>query len=193
MVSAYTMAFGGICASATLHLELINNTLHGPLLFFERTPLGRILNRFTEDMATIDFVIPFTIRSMINCVLQMTGTLCVIGVNTPVCLATVPPLALLYYGVQVLPVSRHENRCFIVKPRFYLRTIVLTYLVFFYIETSILFYNHGFISCNHGFIVHRCFFVELWFVVEPWVYLKTMVLFSFRGAELPTQGECSPS
>ena len=82
MVSAYTMAFGGICASATLHLELINNTLRGPLLFFERTPLGRILNRFTEDMATIDFVMPFTIRSMINCVLQMTGTLCVIGVNT---------------------------------------------------------------------------------------------------------------
>ena len=134
MVSAYTMAFGGICASATLHLELINNTLHGPLLFFERTPLGRILNRFTEDMATIDFVMPFTIRSMINCVLQMTGTLCVIGVNTPVCLATVPPLALLYYGVQVLPVSRHENRCFIVKPRFYLRTIVLTYLVFFILK-----------------------------------------------------------
>ena len=116
MVSAYTMAFGGICASATLHQKLVNNTLRGPLLFFERTPLGRILNRFTEDMATIDFVVPFTIRSIINCVLQLTGTLCVIGVTTPICLATVPLLALLYYGVQVLLEAHHRNCSFVVKP-----------------------------------------------------------------------------
>ena len=102
MISAFTMAFGGIYASAILHLDLLNNILHGPLIFFEQTPMGRILNRFTNDMATIDFVMPFTIRSIINCVLQMTGTLCVIGATTPMCLASVPPLVLLYYIVQVL-------------------------------------------------------------------------------------------
>ena len=153
MVSAYTMAFGGICASATLHLDLINNTLRGPLLFFERTPLGRILNRFTEDMATIDFVMPFTIRSMINCVLQMTGTLCVIGVTTPICLATVPPLALLYYGVQVLPVARHENRSSIVKP--------------------------WFLSQNHSFILIGVFFIlkPLFYFITMVLFDVTMVLF----------------
>ena len=101
MVSAFTMAYGGIRASASIHLHLVNTTLRVPLLFLEQTPVGRILNRFSDDMATIDFVIPFTIRSMVNCILQMTGTFAVIGATLPVCLATVPLLALFYYVVQV--------------------------------------------------------------------------------------------
>ena len=99
--SAYTMAYGGIQASACIHEALLNTTLRLCVLFFEQNPLGRILNRFSDDMATVDFVLPFTIRSMINCVLQMAATLGVIGVITPVYLATVPPLALGYYTAQV--------------------------------------------------------------------------------------------
>ncbi len=112
MASAFTMAYGGIQGSKCLHQKLLNTTLRLSLLSFVHTPLGRILNRFSDDMATVDFVLPFTIRSMINCVLHVATTVVVVGGVTPVCLTTVPSMALLYYLVQVCML---HTCCFVVE------------------------------------------------------------------------------
>ncbi|KAJ3309507.1 hypothetical protein HDU76_003588, partial [Blyttiomyces sp. JEL0837] len=41
-------------ASRVMHSKLLNGVLGSPMRFFERTPVGRLLNRFTTDMSTVD-------------------------------------------------------------------------------------------------------------------------------------------
>lgn len=69
--------------------------------FFDTHPKGRVLNRASEDIAEIDYVVPFTFRSMINLILKMIATFGVIIGSLPLFVTVVPPLAVVYYFVQV--------------------------------------------------------------------------------------------
>jgi ABC-type multidrug transport system fused ATPase/permease subunit len=51
-----------VFASTTIHDNMLANILYAPMSFFDTTPLGRILNRFSRDMYTIDETIPDSIR-----------------------------------------------------------------------------------------------------------------------------------
>ncbi|BGO93853.1 hypothetical protein NBRC10512_004641 [Rhodotorula toruloides] len=44
----------GLCASRILYRRLISQILGAPIRFFDSTPTGRILNRLSKDMETID-------------------------------------------------------------------------------------------------------------------------------------------
>ena len=41
-------------SSQRLHKNAITHVLHAPMSFFETTPLGRIMNRFSKDIDNID-------------------------------------------------------------------------------------------------------------------------------------------
>jgi hypothetical protein len=45
---------GGARCSKNVFLRMVNHVMKAPLSYFETTPLGRILNRFTYDMEVID-------------------------------------------------------------------------------------------------------------------------------------------
>ena len=48
--------WAGARARRRLHSRTITGLLGAPLTFFEKTPIGRILNRFSADMGVIDKV-----------------------------------------------------------------------------------------------------------------------------------------
>ncbi|KIH68438.1 hypothetical protein ANCDUO_01223 [Ancylostoma duodenale] len=52
------MALGMVGASRLLHEGILKNILHSPMLFFDTTPIGRILNRFGKDVDTVDNRLP---------------------------------------------------------------------------------------------------------------------------------------
>lgn len=101
MLCAYTTAAGGVRASRRLFARFSDAILHAPMLFFESTPRGRILNRVAQDVSCIDRVMPFTVRSMINCILAGIASIFVVTYATPWFLVSLPPLAVVYYFIQV--------------------------------------------------------------------------------------------
>ncbi|KAK5828808.1 hypothetical protein F5H01DRAFT_374251 [Linnemannia elongata] len=70
---------GSIDASRSIHRRLLSQILNSPVRFFDTTPLGRIMNRFTKDMGTIDEdVAPISSNLMFD----FLGTLTVVIVIT---------------------------------------------------------------------------------------------------------------
>uniref|UniRef100_A0A8C9W361 Canalicular multispecific organic anion transporter 1-like n=1 Tax=Scleropages formosus TaxID=113540 RepID=A0A8C9W361_SCLFO len=111
-VGTLLMANGSISASRILHSRLLDNVLRVPMVFFDTTPSGRILNRFAKDIFTVDEAIPMSIRSWLLCFLGVIGTLFIICLATPLFVAVVIPLAVVYYFVQrfYLATSRQLRR-----------------------------------------------------------------------------------
>lgn len=55
MYSATFLAWiAGLKASAMLHTQLLSHVFHNPMSFFDVTPSGRVLARFSNDVNTID-------------------------------------------------------------------------------------------------------------------------------------------
>ncbi|CAH1274296.1 ABCC1 [Branchiostoma lanceolatum] len=100
VLASFCSAYGGIRSSLHLHNKSLQNMLHSPMHFFDVTPMGRIINRFSQDVNIVDTVIPMILRMWLSCLFWVLSTLFVISFSTPLFLAIIVPLALLYYFVQ---------------------------------------------------------------------------------------------
>lgn len=58
LLFALLNAYSNLRASNLLHQHLLSKILHAPASFFDHTPLGRILNRFSNDVDNLDHTIP---------------------------------------------------------------------------------------------------------------------------------------
>ena len=88
-------------AAGIHHASMLYNIMRSPMSFFDTTPSGRIVNRFSSDVAVVDNNLPQTFRMMMAQILNVFGTLFVISYSTPIFLVVILPLGLLYYIVQV--------------------------------------------------------------------------------------------
>jgi ABC-type multidrug transport system fused ATPase/permease subunit len=61
-------AIGFIKAAVKTHETLLHNCFLWPLMTFDTTPLGRILNRFSNDINILDNVLPMTLQSGVTMV-----------------------------------------------------------------------------------------------------------------------------
>ncbi|NXT54657.1 MRP3 protein, partial [Pluvianellus socialis] len=100
LISSFTLAMGGINAARTLHAALLENKFHTPQSFYDTTPTGRIINRFSKDIYVIDEVIPPTILMFLGTFFTSLSTMIVIIASTPLFAVVIVPLAILYFFVQ---------------------------------------------------------------------------------------------
>nr|XP_022316598.1 multidrug resistance-associated protein 1-like [Crassostrea virginica] len=100
IIASLALYIGNIHAGKALHARLINNVLASPMMFFDTTPIGRILNRFSKDIDVIDTQIGRTYESWLSCLLRVISVPIVIGYSTPYFLIVFIPLAVLYIAVQ---------------------------------------------------------------------------------------------
>ena len=58
MAKSWMWAKGTCEAAETIHNNLLNTVLFFPSSFFDATPYGRIINRFSKDTEVVDTEIP---------------------------------------------------------------------------------------------------------------------------------------
>ena len=71
MVASCLLALSGLRAAHVLHNEIVHAVLRLPMAFFDTTPIGRLLNRFSKDIDTLDNTLPFNLRGWITTLLQV--------------------------------------------------------------------------------------------------------------------------
>uniref|UniRef100_A0A668AAK9 ATP-binding cassette, sub-family C (CFTR/MRP), member 3 n=1 Tax=Myripristis murdjan TaxID=586833 RepID=A0A668AAK9_9TELE len=100
MISSFTLAMGNIGAARKLHLNLLENKLHTPQSFFDTTPIGRVINRFSKDIYVIDEALPSTVLMFLGTVFVSVSTMIVIVSSTPIFAVVIAPLTFIYIFVQ---------------------------------------------------------------------------------------------
>ncbi|KAL1740116.1 P-loop containing nucleoside triphosphate hydrolase protein [Schizophyllum fasciatum] len=83
-------------SSQRLHKWSIQSVLHAPMSFFETTPLGRIMNRFSKDIDTIDNTLGESIRMFANTFSGILGAVILIAIVLPWFLIAVGAILIIY-------------------------------------------------------------------------------------------------
>ncbi|KAK2011485.1 hypothetical protein LZ32DRAFT_338463 [Colletotrichum eremochloae] len=104
--------FCSIEASRKLHERMANAIFRSPMSFFDTTPTGRILNRFSSDIYRVDEVLARTFNMLFVNAARSGFTLAIISVTTPPFTAFIIPITLIYYWIQryYLRTSRELKR-----------------------------------------------------------------------------------
>lgn len=116
-IRAYKLVLSGAKQGNLVHRRMIKALLYASLgNFFNRVPLGRIINRLTKDLRELDEVIGFRIGNVLVNVFSLTGNLiiCVYG-STPYMLIFVAIVGFISYRMRKyfmrtqIEVSRYEK------------------------------------------------------------------------------------
>ncbi|KAG9017508.1 hypothetical protein FRB90_001017 [Tulasnella sp. 427] len=84
-------------SAKNLHRSAISRIMHAPMAFFDTTPLGRIMNRFTKDVDTLDNLIADAFRMLAGTLGQIVSTVVLVSVILPWFLLPVAVIMVFYY------------------------------------------------------------------------------------------------
>uniref|UniRef100_A0A8B9JBF0 ATP-binding cassette sub-family C member 5 n=1 Tax=Astyanax mexicanus TaxID=7994 RepID=A0A8B9JBF0_ASTMX len=102
-------------ASSKLHDTMFNRILASPMSFFDTTPTGRMVNRFSKDQDEIDAVLPFNMENFLQFCLMVTYTVLTICVVFPylliavACLGAIFSIILYVFQRSIREMKRMEN------------------------------------------------------------------------------------
>lgn len=104
--------FGSLTASRRLHNRLVQSVMRAKFKFFDVTPLGQLMNRFSKDLEAVDQDIAPTAIGVIACALSVVVTIVLIAAITPGFLIAAFFISLLFYFMAIfyLRASRDLKR-----------------------------------------------------------------------------------
>ncbi|KAG0304127.1 hypothetical protein BGZ98_005900 [Dissophora globulifera] len=111
LTNFYTI-FGGLAASRSLHQQLLRKVSRAKVRFFDTTPIGRIVNRFSSDMSTIDDDVSNGLQGLFGSIVTIIGIVVIISVNMPLFMVPAVFIVAIYgvIGALYVPVSRDLKR-----------------------------------------------------------------------------------
>lgn len=94
------------------HDNMATNVLRAPMSFFETTPVGRLINRFSDDINVIDHQLLWACMGLGNFSLKAFGVLAVIVFNLPVMFFVIFVLMFMYNKIRkyYIPAARELKR-----------------------------------------------------------------------------------
>jgi len=101
MFASLFLVLATIRGSMTIHSKMLTNIIRSPMSFFDTTPVGRIMNRFSKDIYNIDEVIPASINQFLATFFLVVSVILVVTISTPLFTVVILPLGIFYWFVQV--------------------------------------------------------------------------------------------
>lgn len=92
-------AFGSLTASRKLHTRLLDVTTRSTFRFFDTTPLGQLMNRFSKDIEIIDQEMTLVIIYMFSLILDTTISIVIMAWVTPQLLIVGFLIVAIYSGI----------------------------------------------------------------------------------------------
>ncbi|KAG5892952.1 hypothetical protein JTB14_015003 [Gonioctena quinquepunctata] len=109
-----SLVFFGICmrSSMRLHNTMFNSIIHGCMRFYNLNSSGRILNRFSKDLGSVDELLPNAFIDTTQILLNMTGAIIIIAVVEPYLLVLTTVMFITFYFLRriYLKTSRNVKR-----------------------------------------------------------------------------------
>jgi ABC-type multidrug transport system fused ATPase/permease subunit len=99
-ISSITIQLVGQKAALHLHNQAFANLMRAPMSFFDTTPIGRILNRFSRDQDVIDAALGDTFRTTAVLFTTAIFTFVMIAIISPWFLVPFAPIMFMYYHTQ---------------------------------------------------------------------------------------------
>lgn len=87
-------------ASERLHRSMLSGVLRAPMLFFETTPIGRIISRFARDVNAVDQLLPQSFSQMLTTLLNLIASYVYIATVFPWFVVVALPITCVYYLLQ---------------------------------------------------------------------------------------------
>nr|XP_018902692.1 PREDICTED: multidrug resistance-associated protein 7 [Bemisia tabaci] len=100
LLRAFSFAYGGVKAASKIHAELFSTIMKARTEFFDLNPLGRILNRFSSDVYTIDDSLPFILNIFLAATFSLLGALTLTVYSLPWLCLILAPLIPIYLWLQ---------------------------------------------------------------------------------------------
>jgi len=96
-----TYKLASYIAGRKLHWIILIGVLHAPMSFFDTTPIGRIINRFTKDIDSVDTILPFAFSYTLDAFIAVVATLLILIYGSWFAIIELIPLAIVFGYIQV--------------------------------------------------------------------------------------------
>lgn len=90
----------GIKAGKDMHNKMLASVLRAPIRFFDSTPVGRILQRFSRDVESVDVYLQWSFDAAIHCMMQVLISILLIVTLMPAMIIVIVPVMMIYYIAQ---------------------------------------------------------------------------------------------
>lgn len=91
----------GIRAGIELHDKMLSAVLKAPVRFFDTTPVGRLLQRFSRDLESVDIQLQWSFEAAVQSLFQIVVSLFLIIFSVPLILVVIVPVGFIYWHLQM--------------------------------------------------------------------------------------------
>ncbi|XP_048210784.1 ATP-binding cassette sub-family C member 12 isoform X3 [Perognathus longimembris pacificus] len=96
IIKGITFTKTALKASSSLHDRVFHKILKSPMSFFDTTPTGRLMNRFSKDMDELDVRLPFHAENFLQQFFMVVFILVILAAVFPVVLLVLVILAIVF-------------------------------------------------------------------------------------------------
>ncbi|XP_027871597.1 cystic fibrosis transmembrane conductance regulator [Xiphophorus couchianus] len=89
-----------LTVSKRLHEQMLSSVLRAPMSVLNTMKTGRIMNRFTKDMAVIDDMLPLVLFDLIQLTLLVIGCIFTVSIMRPYIFISAIPLAVIFVVIR---------------------------------------------------------------------------------------------